>query len=222
MSNLIVFGTNDLSEVLYESIEINKYKVNQKVIAFSVDDDYWNQQEFCDKHVYRYSELKKEFSCDEVEILVSVGYSNMNQNRKKIYQRILQDGWKIASYIDPYSIIRSDMIGKGNIIMDGVNIGIGCQIGDGNIFFSTSTLAHHSKVGDFNFFALHSSIAGRTKIGNNCFFGNNCCTRNHISIADKTLVGAGCYLDSDVISSGEVFVPQKCTKLSKSSMQLKF
>ncbi|MBR3624011.1 MAG: hypothetical protein IKN43_11780 [Selenomonadaceae bacterium] len=174
-------------------------------------------------YVYKYSELEQKFSRSGIVILVAVGYSDMNQNRKKIFYRIMENGWKIGSYINPDAIVRADTacFGEGNIVFEGVIIGAGCKLGDGNVFYSGSTLAHHSQVGNFNFLAVRSSVAGRVEIGDECFFGNNCCTKDYISISDKTLIGAGCYLDSDVNISGGVFVPQRNVKLKKSSVEIK-
>lgn len=220
MSDVIIFGLSDFAELLYESIKINASKVNQNPVGFVVDDEYYQQKRFCDEYVYRYSELKKTFSCNEVEILIAVGYSGMNRHRQEIFRRILHDGWAIASYIDPDSIIRTKSLGRGNIIFDTVNIGIGCQVGDGNVFYPGAFLAHHCTIGNFNFFAPRTSIAGRVKIGDSCFFGNNSCTKDHIQIADQTLVGAGCYMDSNVASLGGVYASPKAIKISSFSTQV--
>ena len=201
---IVIFGTNDFAEVLYESIKLNREKIDQEVIGFVIDDEYFSQETFCNQDVYKYSELKQKFSAYDIKILVAIGYSNMNQNRKAIFKKLLQDGWEIASYIDPCSILRTDEqnLGYGNIVLESVNIGVGCKLGNGNIFFPGSQLAHHSTVGNFNFFAVRSSVAGHVTIGDECFFGNNCCTKDNISIKDQTLIGAGCYLDSDANARG--------------------
>lgn len=222
MSDVIIFGLRDFAELLYESIKINALKVSQNPVGFVVDDEYYEQERFCDEHVYRYSELKKTFSCNEVEILIAIGYRNMNQHREKIFRRLLQDGWEIASYIDPDSIVRTKSFGRGNIVFDAVNIGIGCQVGDGNVFYPGAFLAHHCTIGNFNFFAPRVSIAGRVQIGDACFFGNNSCTKDHIQIANQTLVGAGCYIDSSIASSGGVYVSSRCIKMSRNSKDINF
>ena len=215
MSDVLIFGLSDFAELLYESIKINSTKVNQNPIGFVIDDDYYKQKIFCNERVYRYSELEEIFSHSEVELLLTIGYSGMNQYREKIFHRFLQDGWEIASYIDPDSIIRTKSLGRGNIIFDDVNIGIGCQVGDGNVFYPGAFLAHHCTVGSFNFFCSNVSTGGCVEIGNRCFLGNNSCTKEKIFIGDETLIGAGCYLSQDVKKTGQVFLAPQCVNANK-------
>lgn len=209
----LIFGDSVLAEVLYETIQQDDSD-RYSIVGFVVEDVFFSNANFCGKRVYKYSELKNYFNQSDVEILLAVGYKNMNRFRQKLYLRLKQDGWKIGNYINRHAVVRAQNIGVGNIILDCVNIGIKAVIGNGNIFYPNSLLAHHSTVGDFNFFAISSSIAGYVTIGNNCFFGNNSATKDHICIATKTFIGAGCYLGCDVFEEGQGFVPAKSLKMA--------
>ena len=213
-NEFLIFGDSVLAEVLYETIQQDDAD-RYSIVGFVVDDAFFSNANFCGKRVYKYSELKNYFNQSDVEILLAVGYKNMNRFRQKLYLRLKQDGWRIGNYINRHAVVRAKNIGTGNIILDGVNIGIKAELGNGNIFYPNSLLAHHSVVGDFNFFAISSSIAGYVTIGNNCFFGNNSATKDYINIESSTLVGAGCYLGNDVTEVGKVLVPEKCRTGSK-------
>lgn len=212
-SKLLIFGTGDLAEVLYSSMEYNG--VNDQVAGFVVDDEFFCKSSLRGKPVYKYSCCKEHFSSQEVEWLIAVGYNNLNQHRERIFYRLKDDGWRIGSYVDKESIVRTSDIGEGTLILEGVRIGAEAKIGKGNIFYPGSLLAHHSVVGDFNFFAIRTSVAGLVTIGNNCFFGNNSCTRDKIKIADKTLIGAGCYIADDVEEENRVYIPARTVRLEK-------
>ena len=43
--------------------------------------------------------LKENFDKNDVEIIICVGYSNNNFDRKKVYNRIKNDGWQVGSLI---------------------------------------------------------------------------------------------------------------------------
>ena len=202
MSSVLIFGTSSFSEVLAETIAQDSPEINLK--GFILNDEYYTNENFSDRKVYKYSELKNYFSPNDTEILVSIGYTNMNINREKIFTLLKSDGWKIASYINPKATIRTSSIGIGNIILDAVNIGVKAQIGDGNIFYNNGILSHHSKIGNFNYFAPCVAIAGHVNIANRCFFGINCSVANGVNISDETLVGAGCYISKDT-KFGEVY-----------------
>ena len=217
MKSFVIFGTNAFSELLKESIEW--VEPNIKVEGFTVDDSFYKEDVFCELPIWKYSELSKKITSD-IEILVSVGYTDMNDHRKRIFSQLNKDGYKIASYIDPESIVRTKDLGTGNIVLAGSYIGIKCKIGDGNIFFNNSSLSHHCIINNFNFFAPNVSIAGCVKIGNNCFFGNNSCTRDNIFISDYSLIGAGTYINNDIKINNKVFVPKRCINLNKNSKEI--
>ncbi|MBR3624010.1 MAG: hypothetical protein IKN43_11775 [Selenomonadaceae bacterium] len=48
---VIIYGIGDFAECLYESIKLNGEKVGQKAVGFVVDDEYWNEREFCGETV---------------------------------------------------------------------------------------------------------------------------------------------------------------------------
>lgn len=210
MDRLLIFGCNDFAELMCENIRRGWSAQEYEVNGFVIDDVYYTNSTYCGNTVYRYSKIDRFFAREEISILVCIGYRHMNLGRKKIFARLAQDGWRIASYYDKTAIVRTNDFGIGNIVCDGVNIGVKSRIGDGNIFYPNALLAHHSVVGDFNFFAVSSSVAGRVKIGNQCFFGNNSSTKDNISIADETLVGAGGYLNHTVDEVGHVYKAVAC------------
>ena len=220
MQDILIFGTNDFAEILYEYIKQGHGATSFCVKGFVVDVAYYHEKTSYDGlPIYPYSQLTAQFRQDEIMILVAVGYTNMNLCRKEIFQRLQQDGWKIVSYIDKRAIVNTEDLGTGNIILDGANIGVCCHVGTGNVFYPESLLAHHCSLGNFNFLAISSSVAGYVQIGDRCFFGNNSCTKEKIRIADACLVGAGCYLPHDVEGKGAVFVPARGQQLLQLSSE---
>lgn len=192
-NEFLIFGDSVLAEVLYETIQQDDAD-RYSIVGFVVDDAFFSNANFCGKRVYKYSEIKNYFDQNNIEILPAVGYKNLNEFRCVLCCKLERDGWLIGNYINRRAIVRAERIGKGNLIFDGVNIGLKTVIGNGNIFYPNSLLAHHSIVGNFNFFAINSSIAGYVKIGDRCFFGNNSTTKDHISVGSMVLLGAGQYL----------------------------
>ena len=219
MKKILCFGTSVFAEVVYKTImqdDADRYEV----LGFVIDDEYYSSSSFCGKTVYRYSELEKKFNSNDCSILICIGYANMNGIRKKIFSRLDNDGWCIADYINRRAIVRACEWGRGNIVLDGVNIGIDAKVGDGNVFYPNSLLAHHSSIGDFNFFAVSASVAGYVSVGSFCFFGNNCSTKDHIVIKDGVLVGGGCYLGNSVYEPYTVWAMPQCKKLTMSSIEV--
>ena len=108
----------------------------------------------------------------------------------------------------------------GNIILDGVILGIKCRIGDGNIFTPGCIIGHHSVLGDFNYLSINASICGNVKIGDNCFWGSNTCAKDGIKVADTCLIGAGCFIDKNIVCKESVFSSSPVKKIDVSSIKV--
>ena len=164
------------------------------------------------KPVVEFENVENIWNPDEHEMIICVGYSDMNRQRQIKFKEVREKGYHIVGYRHPSSIVLTDDIGEGNIIMEGAVIGQSCKLGEGNVIWPMAHIAHHTTVGNYNFFTISCAIAGNITIGNNCVFGNNCTVKNGITIADYTLVGAAAYVRYNTEMCG-VYVPAKTYQL---------
>lgn len=217
MKKVVIFGTEQFSEILYFFLETEK---EYKVCAFTVDSSFKKTDYFCGLPVIEFEKIENRYSPKEYDIFICLGYTKMNTIREQKFLQAKEKGYKILSYQHKSALVLSKDFGEGNIIMENVTIGAFCKIGDGNVFWARSHVAHHTCVEDFNFFTINSAVAGNIHIHKHCFFGNNCTIKNGIDIADYTLVGAGCYISKSTERNG-VYVPNRSIKLDKDSMDMK-
>lgn len=192
---LVIYGTTSFSEELCFYIERQGCG---EVFAYVLDAFYLKLPRFCGKAVIAYEELGSYFLKDEMEVLISVGYSKMNNARKKLFEKCQKDGWKIASFVHSSANILADSIGVGNIIMDRADLKYHTKIGNGNIICANTIISHESMVGDFNYFAGSNHINGQCRIGSNNFLGTNCMIADHRSIGNYNLIGAGVCLNKSI------------------------
>lgn len=207
--DVIIFGINQFAGDLYYYL---KSEGKYNVCGFTVDKDYCTINEYQGLPVVPFEEVQKIFPSSKYGIFICVGYNNMNMVREKKFKQAKEKGYKIMSFIHSTAIILTNDIGEGNIILEGVTIGMKCSIGCGNVFWGNAHIAHHTIVGNFNFFTISVAIAGNIIIKNNCFFGNNCTIKNGVEIDSYTLVGAGAYISHNTVKYG-VYVPQRTVKL---------
>lgn len=216
---VLLFGISALSERIAYYIDCGESIKPFSVKGFVVDDDYYSADNFAGKKIYRYSEAKEKF-LRTTSIIICIGYKNMNENRKKIFHRLLDDGWDIESFISSQAVIYTEAIGTGNIFLSNSLIEYNSVLGDCNIFDSAH-LGHHSRVGSFNFFCYSSVTGGSVKIGNCCFIGMNATVKSYITLLDKTLVGAGCYLRHDTAEPSMCYAPPEAVYLGESELIVK-
>ena len=95
MRNILIFGAQAFSGRLFELLA--KDEPQNIFLGFVIDDEYYKADTLCGQKIYPYSTLKKNFSAAEVEILICIGYVNMNRTREEIFTRIRRDGWKIGN-----------------------------------------------------------------------------------------------------------------------------
>ena len=206
MKEVLIFSTNEVAQRINYYLNNGDSVTPMTAKGFMVDDAYYKEPELDGKEIFRYSDAKEKFA-GKIPVIVCVGYSDMNENRKIIFNKLLADGWDISSYISVRTVIESNDMGIGNIFIGSSSMEFKSRIGNGNIFLN-GHLHHHSTVGNFNFFS-NNIINGNVKIGDCCFFGSCSCVADETTVHDKTLVGASCYLNRSTKESGLCFAAPK-------------
>ncbi|WP_373155547.1 acetyltransferase [Clostridium sp. AUH-JLR23] len=217
MKKIIIFGLTDFEKRLKYYIE--KY-TNDQVVAFTVNKQFIKLKTFEGKPVIDFESIESYYNIEEYEILIGIGYKDMNSLRKRIVLEAIDKGYKLYTFIHPNSLIDDSVcIDEGNIIMSGVIIDYNVKIGKSNIIEIGCNIAHETLINDYNYFAPSVSIGGKVKIKNNSFFGLNATIRSAITVNNYSLIGAGCYLNKSTKEYG-VYVPAKSTLLKKNSTEI--
>ena len=160
------------------------------------------------------NKLKECFPANEYEIVICVGYSNMNTNRKRIYSALKAMNYRIPNLIHPTSILNNLSLGDGNIILENCVFEPRAVMGSNIIIWSSSLIGHDTYIGDHSHFAAASLIAGNCRVGEGCFLGNHSTVKDGVELAEYTLVGAGAYVSKDT-NPFDVVVPARSIVLEK-------
>ena len=188
MADILVFGTSVFSKKMAYHLE----DVGQENCAgFVVHEKYYDKPVFCGRNVYILEQVKDYFDMAHTAILPALGYSQMNQGRKKLFDYCHENGYKIASYIAKEIVNHAKSIGEGNISLDHVRLDHDCEIGTGNIIWPDAVLSHDVKIGDFNCIAERATFGGISSLGNYNFVGMAAIISNQVQVGDKNLIGAG-------------------------------
>jgi sugar O-acyltransferase (sialic acid O-acetyltransferase NeuD family) len=191
------------------------------VIGFAVDKEFKNIEEFYNLPVFEIEKLKELYSPSDTEAFVAVGYNDMNEIRKSLYQRIKNIGYVLPNYISPKcSYLSDETIGDNNFILEDNTIQPFVKIGSNNVFWSGNHIGHDVEIGDHNFITSHVVISGFTKIKNSCFIGVNATLRDDIIVADKTLIAAGSIIMTNT-NEEDVYLPPKSVLFKKKSSDIK-
>lgn len=198
MDKIIIVGTNEFSEYVFLTIQKEHAA---EVVGFSSLKDFISQTEFCGLPVYPLEELTCFFDMNICQVLITVGYTKMNERREKTYNLCKKLNYRLFTYISSRSICDSDDIGEGCIIMPTAYISAKTKIGVCNVINCEAVLGHTGIVGNFNWFSGNSVFGGNVKIGNNCFLGMNSLIKNGVIVASKTMLAAYSYLSDNSIEN---------------------
>jgi sugar O-acyltransferase (sialic acid O-acetyltransferase NeuD family) len=210
MKKILIFGTTDLAELVYFYIQKDKLHTPA---AFTTHKQYLKQNTLFNLPVVPFEDIAKNYSPKEFSIALCIGYTKVNEARKKIFYEIKERGYQIENIIFSSSRVETDNMGEGNIILPYAAIDPFCKIGNGNIFYPNSLLSHHSAMGDFNFIAVNACIAGNVTIHDNNFIGANATIKNGATIGSYNLIGANAYV-SHQLTHNQVIVPQQSIVLT--------
>lgn len=215
MRKIIIFGDSSFAERLSKYILFEK---RETFLGFTQEDEFCSRNSILGFPVYPLSQLRERVG-DNVELLLAVGYSQMNNLREKIYKILVEKGFEIGSWMSVNSFVYTDAVGEGTLVLPNTLIGPGCDLGKCNIFESSVTLSHDNSVGDFNFISTGVVIGGHTVVKNHCFFGLNSTIKSDIVMNDYTLLGSSCNILYASESYG-VYVGNPARRLEKSSLEL--
>jgi sugar O-acyltransferase (sialic acid O-acetyltransferase NeuD family) len=201
---IVIFGTGKLAEVAhYYFTHDSPYEV----VAFAVDREFLQSNEFINLPVIPFEEVEKRFPPDQFSMFIAVGYGGMNKVRAKKYGEAKRKGYKLASYVCSKSVIWDNVkIGDNCFIFENQTIQPFAKIGNDVIIWSGNHIGHHSSIGDHCFITSHVVVSGNVAVGDYCFLGVNATIRDGIEIAPECLIGAGAVIMKST-KAKEVFIP---------------
>ena len=199
MRNLIIFGDTPFAERLYKYIS---FEGIDKVIAFTQEQDFISRSELQGLPVYPFEQLRS--YANDFEIILGIGYTQMNQLKKKLYDLCKYKGYKIATYISIHACVYTHDIQEGCFIAPGAIIGPDCKLGVGNYLASSVVLSHDNKIGNFNFLSTNAVFGGFSKVQDNCFVGLHSTIKDGITIASNNLIGSSTNVLKSITYTGGI------------------
>jgi len=212
MTDLIIFGTGKIAQVLYSFL-----KKENNIVAFTMDRNKMDEKTFFDIPIIPFDEIQDFYPPEQYKMLVSVGYLRMNKFREEKCIEAKQKGYDLINYIHSSVEWHDNIeIGENNIIMDHVSIQPFVKIGNNNFCWSNSVVAHHSIVENNCWITSGVTISGGTTIKSNAFLGVNASIGNKITIERENFIGANTLISKNT-KEKEVFVSRDGEKFKLDS-----
>jgi len=197
---LVIFGAGEIAQLAHY------YFTNDSaydVVAFTVDEAFLHQNEFCGLPVVPFETVAEQFPPAENDMFVALSYSKLNDVRKMKFEASIDRGYDMASYISSQAtIFNAGAIGRNCFILEDNTVQPFSSIGDNVTLWSGNHIGHHSSIGNHTFISSHVVVSGGVKIGERCFVGVNATIPDHVVIGDRCIIGAGAIILQDAEPEG--------------------
>ena len=218
MKQYVIFGDSAFAERIYRYIQCEGI---HRVLCFTNEKEFIVKDKIENLEIIPFEYLSEQYDKESFEILICIGYAQMNRLREKIYNLCKKSGYRIGTWISSAAISYSEDIAEGSLIMPGVLIGPTTRIGVCNIIASRVCISHDSVIGDFNFISSSVVFGGFSNVQTHSFIGLNATIKDGVTIKDFSLIG----LASNVLKSTEtkgVYVGNPARKLeNRNSLETK-
>ncbi len=192
-----------------------------QVVAFAVDRERMEADELAGRAVVPFDELAERHPPAEHELLVAVGYAQVNKARAEIFERCASLGYSFISHVSSRSSRAEDVaVGRNSVVFDGCILEPGATIGDDSVLWSGVAVGHDTTVGDHCFLAPRAAVAGGCELGDYCFVGINATIGPGVKLGPECVVGAGVTVLADA-ERGAVFPAQAAEPAAKKSWELR-
>ena len=196
MKDLIIFGNGKIADVIYYYA---KYECNFNIVAFTVDRQYIDKNEFHNLPVIPFDALIENYNPEKFSMFIALGYQDLNGLRESKYLTAKIMGYEMVSIISPESKLPITVkYGENCFIMPPSIIHPEVEIGDNTFIWSGAMVGHHTIIGCNCWLTSCTNISGVVKVGNNCFFAVNSTVGHGVNIGNRCFLGANTLITKDL------------------------
>lgn len=189
----IIYGNGAIARLLYSYA-----RCSMDIAGFTVDDVCItdNAKSFLGLPLVPFSQAETQFTPESHNMIIAVGFVEMNALRIRKYREARQKGYQFVSYVHESVLMHDNVVIEENcVILDHVSIHPGCRIGHSTFVSSNINIGHDCIVGEANWINSGVSIAGGCNIGEGCFFGVNSSTGHGLHIGERNFIAANTFVN---------------------------
>ncbi|WP_426147314.1 acetyltransferase [Polaromonas sp. DSR2-3-2] len=212
----IIYGNGAIAKILFSYA---RHSMN--IVGFTVDDACIadNTDSYLKLPLVPFSQVEKQFDPVSHNMIMAMGFIEMNELRVRKYLEAKQKGYCFTSFVHASVLMHDDVVIEENsVILDQVAIHPGCRIRRGTFISSNVNIGHDCIVGESNWINSGVAIAGGCNIGEGCFFGVNSSAGHGLRIGARNFIAANTLINKHT-EDDEVYLsePGQLFKLKSKS-----
>lgn len=200
----VIYGNGSMARVLYSYA-----RHVMDIAGFTVDEVCTaGADSFCGLPLVPFNKVHEVFSPKDFNLIIAVGYADMNDLRERKYAAARTLGYSFESYIHPSVFIHDEVsIADNCIVLDHVSIHPGSRIETGTFISSNVNIGHDCVVGSMSWINGGVMIAGGCSIGSGCFFGVNSSVGHGVSVGSRNFIAANTLVNKNT-KDHEVYISE--------------
>jgi sugar O-acyltransferase (sialic acid O-acetyltransferase NeuD family) len=199
MAKVVIFGVGQIAEIAHFYLTNDS---EHEVVAFTVDKEFLNSDNFHNLPVVAYEDLLEKYSPNEYKMFIPISYKKVNKLRAEKFTDVKAKGYQCISYISSKATYYNTSIGENCFIFENNVIQPFSKIGDNCILWSGNHIGHHTTIEDHCFLASHVVVSGSVTVGEYSFIGVNATIRDNVKIGKENVIGAGSLILADTQDRG--------------------
>lgn len=202
---VVIFGAERMSQLLRFYLD---HDSEHRVAAFTVDGEYIRSKELQGLPLVPFEEVGKRYPPDKFQMLIAVGYRNLNRLRADKFAEAKSKGYSLISYVSSKSTCwETSRLGENCIVLENNLIQPGASVGDNVVLWSFNHVGRDAVIHDHCYVSSHAAINGEVTIGPSCFIGSNTTFRDGVTVGAECIIGAGAVIMRDT-REREVYVSE--------------
>lgn len=185
---LAIFGAGGLGREFLELAEIINER-GQRWDSFVFIDDNTPLKAVQGIPVYRFEDMFADGRVEETEYIIAVGEPAV---RKKIYERLLENGCSVATIVHPdVHIPVTTTLGPGTVVCYGCFVSCNVTIKENVVLQPQCNIGHDDVIGAHSVISGFVNMGGACTIGEASYIGLSACVRELTEIGARSIVGMG-------------------------------
>jgi sugar O-acyltransferase (sialic acid O-acetyltransferase NeuD family) len=204
MSDIVVFGIGKITDVVVSLLEAQS---DMTIKGFTCDRAFVTSPENKGRPVVPFDEVEAAFPPASHQMLVAIGYHELNKVRQDRCAEAVAKGYRLASWVSPEARVPpGTVVGANCVIMPGAALQPHARLGDGVFVWHNAVVGHHAAIGDHCWLASNCTISSTATLGARSFVGVNAAIGHNLTIGADSLIGAGAVLTRSTEPGGVYIV----------------
>ncbi|MES2130683.1 MAG: acetyltransferase [Pseudomonadota bacterium] len=193
--SVVIFGCGNFASLVWYCLT---HDSDLRVEAFTVDRAFVNGATHEGLPVLPFDELEALYPPSQIDLLIPLGYKNINGVRRERFEQARARGYRFANYISSRASVWADLkVGENCIIGEHAIIQPYVTLGDNVIIRGGAHVSHHSTVASHGYVATQATLGAGVRMDEQAFVGVGAVLRDGLQIGARSFVGAGAVLLED-------------------------